>query len=277
MKEKKKSFFIRVKNAIMNFDEYQNFAEEKTIISIKYIIKLIVIFSVILTALITYEFTSLNKIVSTENETIDNMYQKKSIVFLKNDIVINYFNTNKTITYDELNNLTGLSKENVINYTNNNNIFKVGLLTLAFLCLYFFATVMIDILLLSILGILMGRIFGIKFKYKQMFNISIYALTLSVVLYFIYVIANLLTGYTITYFRVAYDSISYIYLITAILIIKSELIKRQIEVMKIVKEQEKIAKPKEEEPEEEEPETEDKTKKKKEKTPKAADPEGSKA
>ena len=40
MEEKKTSFLKKVKNAIINFDEYQNFSKEKLSTAIKYFLKL---------------------------------------------------------------------------------------------------------------------------------------------------------------------------------------------------------------------------------------------
>ncbi len=55
MKTKKMPFFIRLKNAIMNFDEYLKFSEEKVSVAIKYILKLTLIFTFILTIALTYK------------------------------------------------------------------------------------------------------------------------------------------------------------------------------------------------------------------------------
>ena len=53
-------------------------------------------------------------------------------------------------------------------------------------------------------------------------------------------IVNILTGYTIKYFDVLYMAITCIYVIAAILIIRSDIIKQQIELSKIMQEQEKV-------------------------------------
>ena len=55
------------------------------------------------------------------------------------------------------------------------------------------------------------------------------------------------------YFYIVYTTITYIYIITAILLIRSNLIKQQIQLMKIIEEQEKVKeelKQQEEEPKE---------------------------
>jgi len=48
METKKIPFFIRLKNAIVNFDEYKTFSEEKVSVAIKYILKLTLIFTFII-------------------------------------------------------------------------------------------------------------------------------------------------------------------------------------------------------------------------------------
>ena len=47
MKQKKVGLIKRIKKAIIDFDYYKNFAEEKISISIKYIMKLVLILSLI--------------------------------------------------------------------------------------------------------------------------------------------------------------------------------------------------------------------------------------
>ncbi len=129
----------------------------------------------------------------------------------------------------------------------------------------------------------MSKIAAVKLKYKEVFNMSIYALTLSIVLYLIYICVNISTGFTIKYFDLAYQIISYIYIVTAILMIKSDLIKQQIEVGKIIEEQKKVREEKKQEDNEEEKPKEDKKEKKEKKEKKDKEekepenPEGSQA
>ena len=98
----------------------------------------------------------------------------------------------------------------------------------------------LDVLLLSILGYVISRLFRLRLKFGPIFNISTYALTLSILLNAIYIVINVLTGFEIKYFGIMYNTISYIYLITAIILIKSDIIKKQTEFMRVVEEQEKI-------------------------------------
>ena len=53
MNKKNSNFFIKLKNAVFNFDEYKTFAEEETSKTIKYLLKLVFIFSLIITIVLT--------------------------------------------------------------------------------------------------------------------------------------------------------------------------------------------------------------------------------
>lgn len=77
MKTKKTRFFIRLKNAVINFDEYKNFSEEKTLVAIKYVLKLVLIFTFILTIALTYKVVqeANNIITDFKNESPEFSFQ----------------------------------------------------------------------------------------------------------------------------------------------------------------------------------------------------------
>ena len=75
-----------------------------------------------------------------------------------------------------------------------------------------------------------------------------------IILNAIYIVVNLFTGFEVKYFQWMYATISYIYIIIAILMIKTDLINRQIELQKIYEEQEKVKKELEEQRRKEEEE-----------------------
>ncbi len=131
--------------------------------------------------------------------------------------------------------------------------------------LVYLIQILLDILLLSVVGYLLNKIVAVKLKYKSVFNISVYALTLSIILYMIYIIANIFAGFTIKYFEIAYNAIAYIYVITAMMMIRSDLIKQQIEVGKIVEEQKKIQEENNENEEDEKQKEQEKQEKKEKK------------
>ncbi len=130
------------------------------------------------------------------------------------------------------------------NFYHGDNMIKIyaifAVISFVYLYIIYLIQFLLDALLLSVVGYLLSKIIGVKLNYKAIFNMSVYALTLSIILYGVYMVVNLFTGFTIKYFEIAYNAIAYIYIITAMLIIKSDLIKQQVEVGKIVQEQKKI-------------------------------------
>lgn len=130
-------------------------------------------------------------------------------------------------------------------------------------------TIFMDLLLIAIFGYIASRICGIKFKMSPMITLSIYSLTLSIVLSGIYNVVYILTGFEIKYFNIMYLLIAYVYIVAAILMIKYDYIKQNEELQKIIEVQKQVKKESDEnleDTEEKEKDTEDK-KEKEEKQP----------
>ena len=218
---------------------------------------------------------NINEISSSQN----------GILILKDRIIIkNEFSTNlaeytyKTIS--EQYNINKIDKTEILNMLSGQAINRVLTIFFITVLLYMFiiyvSTMLIDILLLVVLTYIVARISGLRLKYSAIYNIASYSLTLPVILNMIYFVVNRLTGFTIQYFQIMYTALASIYIITAILMIKSDVIKKQIELNKIIEEQEKVKqelKRKEEEKREQEEqerrrqEREKREKKEKEKEP----------
>ncbi len=331
MEQKKMSFFKRAKNAIINFDEYQNFSKEKVGTALKYFLKLMIIFSIIISVFLTarlykevetiktsfanecpnfkienntlvvdgenkkyekdFEYEILGLIIDSENTDLTEEQEEKYqrvIAFYKDKMIMKTQDTKIGMTYEDISKnqeINGFSKQKILDYANSNAMISIyvafGVVTFLVIFIAYSIQIIIDIFLLSIIGIIMSKIAGVSLKYKEVFNMSVYALTLSIVLYLIYMCANIMTGITIKYFDLAYQIISYIYIITAILMIKSDLIKQQIEVGKIVEEQKKVREEKQQENKEKEEKPKEKKKEKQEKKDKdekePEHPEGSQA
>ena len=77
----------------------------------------------------------------------------------------------------------------------------------------------------AIFGYIAARFCGVRFKMSPMISLSVYSLTLSIILSGIYLVIYMLTGFIIKYFDVMYLLIAYVYIIAAILMIKYDLIK----------------------------------------------------
>lgn len=99
-----------------------------------------------------------------------------------------------------------------------------------------FFNTLADIFLLSFFGLVTSLLSKISIRYKAIFNMSIYALTLSVILRLVYLVSNLIFDFKIKYFDVMYISVAYISLAAAIFMIKSDLIKQHIQLIKIMEE-----------------------------------------
>lgn len=139
--------------------------------------------------------------------------------------------------------INSMDKQTILNflYSNKMQIYMTVFITMyIYMFAIYVASVLVDALVLGALGFIVARIMGMRIRYGANFSMAVHALTLSIILNMLYVILNGFTGYTIKYFQFMYTAISYIYIITAIFIIKSDYIKRQGEVEKIKTEQEKI-------------------------------------
>lgn len=99
---------------------------------------------------------------------------------------------------------------------------------------------MVEAITPMILGYISARFIGLKLKISNIFTITVHAMSLSIILRTIYIIVNLYTGFYIKYFNAMYITIIYIYVITALFIIRSNLIKQQLELMKIIEEQKNV-------------------------------------
>ncbi len=187
-------------------------------------------------------------IIDSEKENlseIENTGSQTVIAFLKNKVAIkNFEGTETSVSYLELNNkiqILDLTKDGIIQLLNNKWLYVIVFIV-SYIYFYFTygISILYDIFLISIIGWLVSRLINVRFKYKVIFNLSVYSLTLSIILYALYLIVNVITGFTIKYFDIAYNGVAYIYLITAMLMIKSDLLKQQIELAKIMNEQKKV-------------------------------------
>lgn len=82
METKKVPFFRRLKSAIVNFDEYIDFSEEKISIAIKYILKLALIITFIITIALMVKIVqdTNNLIISFQNEAPEFGFQNNELI-----------------------------------------------------------------------------------------------------------------------------------------------------------------------------------------------------
>ena len=118
---------------------------------------------------------------------------------------------------------------------------------------------------LSIFGYLTTWLARIKMRFLAVFNMSIYALTLSIFLNMLYIAVNVFIDFRMEYFQVMYVSVATSYLVATIFLLKTEFMKQQLELMKIAEAQEIVRKEMQEREEQEKQEQEKKERQKKDK------------
>lgn len=154
-----------------------------------------------------------------------------------------------SLTYDEiLQNLFGssnieITKQNLLDYLDGQGktyIYVVNFVSnfIAYYILYILSGI-VYILVLTLIGYLSGIFTKIRLRFSVVFNMSVYAFTLSNILYMIYFVVNYFTGITFKYFNIAYIAIAYVYLVTIIFLIKIDFFKKQEEQLKEAKKDEK--------------------------------------
>lgn len=179
-----------------------------------------------------------------ENIDVNGMnLNSNSMIFLNNKIIFKYQGFSQELLYKDAF-PEGITKENIINIRNTKEWIGIEIslcLIMLLICFIMYSIfIAIDILTLTILGMIINMIIKTAFRFKEILKISIYSLTLPMILYLIYIVSNILFGITIKYFEIAYDAISYIYLITVLLIMKADIIKNTQELQKILEEQKKV-------------------------------------
>lgn len=176
--------------------------------------------------------------------------EENSILILKDKILIKNEVLTKPIIYSyeqiaQQYNINKIDKAEALNLLSYNTLKPILFAVFVIFAIYFFLiaylpSTLIDIFILSIFGYIVSAITKMKLKYTAVYNIATYSLTLPIILNIVYIILQAFTGFTIKYFEVMYTAIASIYIAAAILMIRSDVIKKQIELTKIIEEQEKV-------------------------------------
>ena len=192
------------------------------------------------------------------NEVIENgegVVVLKDKVIIKNSSVVGTINYSYKDTFEQMG-ITEFNKQDVINYANGSGMIKLYASLFLTIFIYsfimYFLTTISNVVLLSIFGFITTLLAKIRMRYVAVFNMSVYAITLSVILNMLYIGVNIFVPFSMEYFQVMYIAVAAIYLVAAILILKSDFIKKQAELMKIAEAEELIKKENEQEKNEEE-------------------------
>lgn len=211
----------------------------------------------------------------TINQYINSVTESgQGVIILKDKAIIKSSGVAGTISYSYKDALEQLgvnefTKQDVVNYANSSQI--VTLYVSVFLTVFVYAFIMYllttisNAVLLSFFGYITTLLARIKIRYAAIFNMSVYALTLSIILNMLYVAINVFITFNMEYFQVMYVAVAAIYLVAAILILKTEFIKQQFELTKIAEAQEIVKKEIEEQEQKDKEEKEREERKEKDK------------
>ena len=188
-----------------------------------------------------------------------------AIIYLRDRIIYyngenySYFKYQDLIDQYELN---ISNKQDLLDLAEKTGPFSVAVIyfVVSFISMYIvnIVSIFFDVLLIYCFGIITAKLCGVNIPWSKIFTLAIYSLTLSILLTLVYTSVYTFINFYIKYFDVVYLLIAYIYLISAILIIKSDVIKQNLELQKIVEVQKEVKKEIEEEKEKEEKDKKDK-------------------
>lgn len=296
-KNKKSSFWRRLRIAVKDIDNYSELAAEPLRKSIQYFFMLICTLSLVLAIITTPKYIKNIKdslqyitenaadfsikdgqlqtdieiptiieneqllsgkvIVDDETDTEEAMkkyeeeFSKDSqiVLVLKDKLYVKNkeFNLNEQYTYNQLLEqfkLEELNKESLEDLKSSvvMNTLSVSYFLMTFIVLFgnLFFEIGTYILLLSLLTFSTSRLINVRLKYDALFKISIYSVSLSTILYMLYLLINIFRPFVISNFELIYFVLAYIYIIAALFMIKADIIKHHMELSRIVEEQAKV-------------------------------------
>ena len=192
-----------------------------------------------------HEYTDF-KIILTNSETYSEDeirdFDGIVLVFTKNNVLLKQRNSTSITSEDysdlaeslSISNLNEGNKEYLISMVTGENAYSVlvNIFATVFISTFltYFLTGILDTFALSLLGFIVSRLIRMPLKYGALYSLSISAVTLSVLLNAVYMVVNMFTGFVIPYFQIMYTLISYVYLIAALLIMRSEIIKKKVQI-----------------------------------------------
>ena len=214
------------------------------------------------------EEQTINQYINEIEKSGNGMIILKDKIILKNGAVAGTINYYYKELLDKIE-ITEFTKQNVIQYANSWQVISLYVSVFITIFIYSFMmyllTTLSNAIFLSIFGYLTTWIARIKMRFLAVFNMSIYALTLSIFLNILYIVVNLFIDFHMEYFQVMYVAVAAIYLVAAIFLLKTEFVKQQMELMKIVEVQEMVKKEMEEKEQQEKQEQEKKDRQEKDK------------
>lgn len=265
-KTKKIGFFKRFKMAIFELENYIDFLNEKLSKSLIFSLKLVILVSFIMAVSnVIFVYAKYNSPDNYLNEVIPEfIYEKSELKIDENETKSDEKKQMAQIMKQVVPSITNIlgdgtyTKADLIHYVQENQKTIVGFgVTAIFIenILDLYIMWLMVAVLTSFIGWIDLVFLKIKMKYSKLFTLSIYASTLSVILTVIYTMLNAFAGVYIDMFDYLSILIAYIYITAVIYMIRSDLIKQQIELIRIAtiqaEEKERLEREKEREREQE--------------------------
>ena len=265
-KTKKIGFFKRFKMAIFELENYMDFLNEKLSKSLIFSLKLVILLSFIMAVSnVIFVYAKYNSPDNYLNEVIPEfIYEKSELKIDENETKSDEKKQMAQIMKQVVPSITNIlgdgtyTKADLIHYVQDNQKTIVGFgITAIFIenILDLYIMWLMVAVITSFIGWIDLVFLKIKMKYSKLFTLSIYASTLSVILTVIYTMLNAFAGVYIDMFDYLSILIAYIYITAVIYMIRSDLIKQQIELIRIAtiqaEEKERLEREKEKEREQE--------------------------
>ena len=225
-----------------------------------------------------YKFKLIIDTDSNISEDTINKYKSKiysngyGLIMLETKMIIMYDKSEMfEESYESLKNNYGIDISNKADFVqllqnNNSNLTIITffiIITIGTFIIKLISTIF-DLIMIAVFGYFVALFCKIRFKWQAPAILSVYSLTLSIVLSAIYSIIYRFSGFEIRNFDIMYLLIAYVYIVAAIFMIRTDIIRDATELQKIFNEQEKIKEEKEKQ-DEENRDTEDKEDKEKNK------------
>lgn len=196
-----------------------------------------------------FKIVSMDKSNLTDDELEAYGKDERAVILLNDKMIFNIYGNYSEHSYNnikQLLNIDQVSKQGIVDlYNEKGGNLGIGVSIFTSMLLIYFISNLYEILfygfIVAIFGYFVAQIGKIKIRFSTSFTLAIYSLTLSIILNLFYIIQYNFTRFEIPYFDILYLGIAYIYIVAAILIIKTDLINQVIELQKNQLEQHKIS------------------------------------
>jgi len=242
-------FFKKILKSITDFESYKGFHLESSKKSILYLLKLCIltslIFCTVIFILIYNHRILLDRdpiifivdINATEQEISE--YQEKAneyeVVYMilkdkyiyKNVLIEENVSNNEAESSTKEISMSNIKQEDIRAFS-----ITMFIITVIIFGLASFIMQLIYILILSVFGVLSKNLLKLNLGYSSIFNITVYGFTLSILLELIFNIISIFTGFTISNLDTMMMAVGYVYVLTALITIRNNMLNMQLEYSK---------------------------------------------